>query len=166
MTKTSVGGTRDLEAARDAEGELTRRVHRPVGSVREHPPADAPVDAHGRELARQYAASFFNAIEGDAAFYRPIVSSPNTRVYMDAARSREACGPGETVPVGSPVAERRRTGGMAEVVLLDIMWQWAPPNACKAIHEGTVWIDAAAIGRSRPTANHEDHVGHQDLEDK
>jgi hypothetical protein len=151
--------TRDvLDAARRDFLEHRTEVERAI--------AGAPVDAHGRELARQYAASFFDAIDGDAAFYRPIVSSPNTRVYMDAARSREACGPGETVPVGSPVAERQETGGMAEVVLLDIMWQWAPPNACKAIHQGTVWIDASAIGRSRPTANHGDHEDHEDLEDE
>jgi hypothetical protein len=137
--------TRDvLDAARHEFMEHRQEVERAI--------ADAAVDPHGRELARRYAGSFFSAIGTDAAFDRPMVASQNVRVYVDAARSREACGPGETAPVGSAVAERQRSGGMAEVVLLDVMWRWAPPNACKTIHEGTVWIDASAIGRSRITA--------------
>jgi hypothetical protein len=142
--------------------DATRREFMDHRGAAEQAIADAAVDPHGRELARHYAESFFGAIGSDAAFYRPVVGSPNTRVYVDAAKSREACGRGETVPVGTPVAERRRSGEMAEVVLLDIMWQWAPPNACEAIHKGTVWIDASAIGSSRPTADHEDREDHKD----
>ncbi len=129
--------------------DATRREFLEHRRAAEQAISAAAVDPHGRELARHYAESFFDAIGSDDAFYRPVVRSPNTRVYVDAAKSREACGPGETVPPGTPVAQRQRSGRMAEVVLLDIMWQWAPPNACDAIHKGTVWIDAAAIGPSR-----------------
>jgi hypothetical protein len=39
---------------------------------------------------------------------------------------------------------------MAEVVLLDARWRWAPPGECQAVKSGTVWIDAAVISRDYP----------------
>jgi hypothetical protein len=112
--------------------------------------AKAHVDPHGRDLARRHLDAFFEAIATDAAFYRPVVVKPDTRVYLDAAKSREACGAGDTVLPGTPVEEIRRKGEMAEVALLDARWHWAPPAECKAVQTGTVWIDAEAISADYP----------------
>lgn len=110
----------------------------------------AHLDPRGRELAQQHLDAFFNAIATDAAFYRPVVVKPDTRVYLDATKSREACGAGDTVLPGTPVNEIRRDGTMVEVALLDARWHWAPPAECKAVKTGTVWIDAAAISAKYP----------------
>jgi hypothetical protein len=112
--------------------------------------AKAHLDPHGRELARRHLDAFFDAIETDAAFYRPVVVKPDTRVYLDVAKSREACGAGDMVLPGTPVNEIRRKEGMAEVALLDARWHWAPPAECKAAQTGTVWIDADAISADYP----------------
>jgi hypothetical protein len=108
------------------------------------------LDAHGRELAEQHLEAFFNAIATDAAFYRPVVVKPDTHLYADATKSREACAAGDTVLPGTPVNERRRDGTMAEVALLDARWHWAPPAECRAVKTGTVWIDADAISAEYP----------------
>jgi hypothetical protein len=115
--------------------------------------AEAAIDPAGRDLARRYVDSFFGAIATDTGFYRPVVVVPGTRVYVDAARSREACGAGNTVPVGTPVNERHRSQSMIEVVLLDVMWQWGPPGGCDAVRRGTVWIDAGAVRSDYPSAS-------------
>jgi len=112
--------------------------------------ARAHLDPHGRDLARQHLDAFFDAIATDAQFYRPVVVKPETRVYQDAAKSREACGAGDIVLPGTPVNEVRRNGGMAEVALLDARWHWAPPAECKAVQTGTVWIDAEAVSADYP----------------
>jgi hypothetical protein len=111
---------------------------------------DAAVDEHGRDLARQYIRAFYEAIATDAAFYRRVVARPQTHVYADAAKTREACGPGDVVPVGTPVNELQRAQSMTEVLLLDAMWRWSPPADCEAVHNGTVWVEAAAIDADYP----------------
>ena len=34
---------------------------------------------------------------------------------------------------------------LRQVVLLDTLWQWAPPVKCPGVHKGTVWIDAVSL---------------------
>lgn len=112
--------------------------------------ADAPLDPRGRELARQYLDAFYAAIENDASFYGPVVVRPDARVYADAAKTREACGPEDTLLPGTPIRELRRDGAMAEVAILDARWHWAPPASCPAVRNGPVWIDAGAISTNYP----------------
>ena len=112
--------------------------------------ARSSVDPHGRELAREYLGAFYRAIGTDQAFYRPVVTAPGTRVYADADGAREVCGAGDTLPVGTPVNELRRSGELAQVVLLDVMWHWTSPHACKAVHAQPVWIPASAISANFP----------------
>jgi hypothetical protein len=112
--------------------------------------ADAAVDPAGRDLARKYLRAFFDAIGSDATFYRRVVTRPGTRLYRDAAKSGDACGAGETLPIGTPVNELRRSGAMTEVVALDALWQWAPPTTCHAVRAGTVWIDSSAVSADYP----------------
>jgi hypothetical protein len=112
--------------------------------------AKARLDPRGRELAQQHLDAFFNAIATDAAFYRPVVVKPDTHLYLDATKSREACGAGDTVLPGTPVTEVRRDGTMVEVTLLDARWHWAPPAECKTVKAGTVWIEADAISGNYP----------------
>jgi hypothetical protein len=112
--------------------------------------AKAHLDPHGRDLARRHLDAFFDAIAADTTFYRPVVVKPDTRVYLDPRKSREACGAGDTILPGTPVNEIRRDGGMAEVALLDARWHWAPPAECKAVQTGPVWIEADAISADYP----------------
>ena len=107
------------------------------------------LDSRGHQLAEQYMDAFFAAIS-DQAFYRPVVSLPDTKVYVDAARSREACAPGDMVPPGTPVNVLSTAGDMAQVVVLDALWRWAPPRQCEAVREGSVWIEKSAIGVDYP----------------
>jgi hypothetical protein len=111
--------------------------------------ADAVVDAQGRESARAYTRSFYEAIGSDAAFYRPVVVRSDTRLYTDPSRANEACGPGEAIPLGTPVKELRRADAMANVILLDSMWRWGP-RGCDAVHRGSVWIESAAMSSDYP----------------
>ena len=55
----------------------------------------------GRELAVQHLDAFFADL-ADAAFYRPVIAR-GTPVYVDAARTREACAAGDMAPAGTPV---------------------------------------------------------------
>ena len=110
----------------------------------------ADVDPHGRQLARQYLDAFFRAIDTDQAFYRPVVARSGARVYADAERTREACADGDTVPVGTPVIELRRSGELAEVRLLDVMWRWTDQKKCDRVHTQPVWIPAANISANYP----------------
>ena len=110
----------------------------------------ADLDQHGRDLARAYMDAFFNAIDRDDAFYIPVVAADGVRLYVDAERSGEACSPGDTVPVGTPVSEVGRTGTMAQVVLLDYTWHWSPPHRCQAAQTRAVWIAADSISTSYP----------------
>jgi hypothetical protein len=112
--------------------------------------ATVRLDPRGRELGQQHLDAFFKAIASDAAFYRPVVVKPDARVYLDATKSREACGAGDTVLPGTPITEIRRDGPMVEVTLLDARWHWAPPAECRAVKEGTVWIAADTIATEYP----------------
>jgi len=109
------------------------------------------LDAGGRRIAQQYLDSFYRAIETDDAFYRPVVVAPNTRLFANENR-QAACGAANTVPVGTPVSEAlQKNGTLVQVWLLDALWRWAAPVKCAAVHQGPVWIEAAAIGRDYPT---------------
>ena len=130
-----------------------RRAFMTHRSAAEKAIADATVDQHGRELARKYVRSFYDAIATDAAFYRRVVVRADTRLYTDASKKSEACEPGEAVPVGTPVNELRREQSMTEVLILDVRWRWAPPTNCDAVHTGPVWIESDAIGADYPSAS-------------
>ena len=71
-------------------------------------------------------------------------------MYVDAARSREACAAGDVVPPGTPVNVIGTDGDMAQVALLDVHWEWAPPRECAAVKNGPVWIEKGAIGTEYP----------------
>jgi hypothetical protein len=108
----------------------------------------AALDPEGRRTARSYLEAFFNAIESDAAFYRPVVTSPDARAFADSGR-QPLCA-AASIPPGTPVSDPiRADGSLVQVILLDALWRWAPPTPCKGIH-GQVWIDAAAISREFP----------------
>ena len=47
---------------------------------------NSPLDEGWRSQVETYLTSFFNAIESDDRFYRPVVITPNTRFYTDASR--------------------------------------------------------------------------------
>jgi hypothetical protein len=113
----------------------------------------APVDDRGRALAKQYLDAFFQAIEDDAAFYRPIVAADNVQVFTDAEGTREACGPKDVMRPGTPVNEIQKSGPMSQVVILDAMWRWASKNECNAVQDGPVWIRSDAITTNYPSKN-------------
>ena len=112
---------------------------------------ESEVDEDGRSRLAAYLDTFVAAIQDDAAFYRPVVARPNARVYRDAARSAEACGPGDAAPigtvVGNPIATER---DMIQVAVLDVLWKWAPPARCDAVHAGPVWIEKSAVSAEFP----------------
>jgi hypothetical protein len=113
---------------------------------------DAPVDEEGRGLARRYATDFFNAIDDDRAFYRPVVARSDVQIYVDPQRATEACGVKDVMRAGTPVNELRRAGAMSEVVVLDAMWRWAEKRACHNVQNGPVWIATDAITTDYPAA--------------
>ena len=51
---------------------------------------------------------------------------------------------------GTPVNVVGSEGDMAQVALLDVHWQWAPPRQCAAVRNGPVWIEKSAIGAEYP----------------
>ena len=108
------------------------------------------VDETGREIARGYLDAFYAAITEDDAYYRPIVVRDNVQVFLDAAGTKEACGPKDVMRPGTPVNEISREGTMSQVVILDAMWRWASRNECNAVQDGPVWIRADAIVRNFP----------------
>jgi hypothetical protein len=111
--------------------------------------AQSPLDSRGRELAVQHLDAFFADL-ADAAFYRPVIARPGTAVYVDAGKSREACAAGDVAPPGTPVDVIGSQGEMAQVALLDVHWQWAPPGQCAAVRNGPVWIEKTAISADYP----------------
>ncbi len=114
----------------------------------------AQLDPAGKENARAYLDSFYDAIEGVESFYRPIVTVPDALVYSDTERNI-ACPAGSDIPLGTPVSDPVQTRGpLMQVMVLDALWRWAPPLKCPAIHSGPVWIDRAAIGRDYPPADY------------
>jgi hypothetical protein len=113
--------------------------------------AGSGLDPAGREVAREYLDAFFAAL-GDEAFYRPVITKPNTPVYSNAAKSQEACAPGDFALRGSPVTVIATEGDMAQVLLLDARWRWGwkPGSVCKAVTSGPVWIEKQVIGTEYP----------------
>jgi hypothetical protein len=113
--------------------------------------ANSGLDVRSRELVQLHLDAFFSAI-ADEAFYRPVIIRANTLVYMDAARSREACSPGDAAPPGTPVNVIASEGEMSQVLLLDVHWRWAPPRQCAPVRTGPVWIEKSAVGTDYPAA--------------
>ena len=113
----------------------------------------ATVDDPGREIARRYLDSFFTAIGDDAAYYRPVVSRSDVRVYVDPEATKEACTPGDVMRAGTPVNELQKSGSMSQVVILDANWRWASKNECNGVQDGPVWIASDAITRDYPAKN-------------
>ncbi len=111
---------------------------------------DADVDDHGREIIARYLTAFFDAIGTDEAFYRPVIVKPTT-AYAAAEGAAAACPKAATAPIGTLVGPPRdRRGDRVQVELLDALWHWTGPLACRAIRRGPVWIDARAIGTDYP----------------
>jgi hypothetical protein len=108
------------------------------------------VDDKGREIARAYLDAFYAAL-ADEQYYRPIVVRDDVQVFLDAQRTREACGPKDVMRPGTPVNEVSREGSMSQVVILDAMWRWASRNECNAVQDGPVWIPSDAIVRNFPS---------------
>ena len=113
--------------------------------------ADTTLDASGKQTIEAYLNAFFKAIESDTAFYAPVVVRPETRLYLDAGKAREACDRNQALPVGTPVGAPLQTQDqMIQVAVLDALWHWAPPAKCEAIHAGPVWIEKSAIDSKYP----------------
>jgi hypothetical protein len=110
----------------------------------------ADVDAQGREIARKYLDSFFGAITDDGSFYRPVIAGKDVKVYVDEARTKEACRPGDVAPPGTPVNELRRSGAMSQVVVLDAWWRWTAEQRCQTVQTSPVWVQSEAITRDYP----------------
>jgi hypothetical protein len=108
------------------------------------------LDPAGRRFAEAYVTAFFNAIERDDAFYRPIVAGDQVKAFLDPNQRQPACG-GEPLAAGSVVSEPLDTqGDLIHVHVIDMGWKWAPPKACDAIHAGAVWIPAKAVAADYP----------------
>jgi hypothetical protein len=118
----------------------------------------APIDVAGRALMVQYLDSFFAIIAADADFYQPVVVAPKTRAYTDANGAAGACGDASVLPVGTAVSTPlQKNDRYVQVRVLDVLWRWAPPVKCPAIHENAVWIDAAAISADFPARDAAQH---------
>jgi hypothetical protein len=112
--------------------------------------AESPIDEGWRPRMEEYLNSFFDAIESDDAFYRPVVVDPEARFFTDASSRTPACGE-DKAPVGTVVSEPLElSGSMMRVMVLDAHWQWAPPRKCEVIHREPVWIAAGAISEDFP----------------
>ena len=114
--------------------------------------ADAQLDDAGRRHAAEHLDAFYAVIESDERFYLPVVVADNTRMYLDARRKRRACADA-VVPRGTPVsAPVEIRDSMQAVVILDALWQWAPPAPeCEAVLSGSVWVPASAISSHYPS---------------
>jgi hypothetical protein len=110
----------------------------------------AVLDPAGKQNAKRYLDSFYQAIESDAAFYRPVVTASRAKIYA-SPNGAAVCTSAGTIPVGTPVSEPLETSGaFIQVHVLDALWRWAPPVQCPAVHTGPVWIDAAAVSKDFP----------------
>jgi hypothetical protein len=111
----------------------------------------ARVDADGKRLIKSYLDPFFEAMTSDGVFYRPVVTAPNTFAYADADRTSTICASRGAIKRGMAVSDPLDTrGSMIQVVVLDALWQFAPPVQCPAMHKTAVWIDKSAIGTQFP----------------
>ena len=132
----------DLDAARAAFGRRKEQAYQVLAAV--------PLDAEGRDIARQYLDTFYGQIESDERFYRPVVIAADARAYA-TADGEPICGRGAVVPMGTPVSTTLQTdGARVQVMLLDALWHWTSAAKCDPIHHAPVWIDEAAIGRDFP----------------
>jgi hypothetical protein len=131
----------ELDALRRGFVERKAAVYRAVDA--------ADVDENGRALARAHLDAFYDAIS-DTQFYRPVVARTDVQVFKDAERTTEACGPKDTLRLGTPVNSLQRSGQMSQVLLLDAMWRWGAKNPCNAILNGPVWIETSAITSQFP----------------
>jgi hypothetical protein len=110
----------------------------------------AQLDDAGRRNAAAHLDAFYTVIESDERFYLPVVVADNTRIYVDARKKRRACA-NAVVPRGTPVSAPVETRGeMWAVVILDALWQWAPPRECQAVLTRSVWLPASAISSLYP----------------
>jgi len=113
---------------------------------------EASLDAVGRTIARQYLDAFYRAIESDDAFYRPVVTATDARLYATGNRD-VVCSAAGPIPPGTPVSEPLQTRGtLMQVLILDALWHWAPPAKCPAVHAGPVWIETSAVSRNYPNS--------------
>ncbi|HZR23405.1 MAG TPA: hypothetical protein VFA59_07460 [Vicinamibacterales bacterium] len=111
----------------------------------------ANVDADARRIITSYLDPFFDAMTSDAAFYRPVITAPNTMAYADASRGTAVCASRGPLKKGTAVSDPIDTRGpMVQVFVLDTLWQYAPPVQCPAIHKGPVWIDKSAVSTDYP----------------
>jgi hypothetical protein len=112
----------------------------------------APLDEPGRQRIQEYIDAFYKNIESDDAFYRPVVTAPNTLPYATAERSAAVCNDRGAIPIATAISEPIATrGSMIQVVLLDTQWHWATPVKCPEIHQGAVWIESSAVSSDFPT---------------
>ena len=113
----------------------------------------AALDEPGRRRIREYLDAFYAAIGSDSAFYRPVVTAPNTMPYTSPERDAVACKDRGAIPIGTGVSAPLATrGSMIQVILLDTQWNWATPVVCPAIHTGAVWIESASVSKDFPAA--------------
>jgi hypothetical protein len=123
-------------------------VHRKADAYQTLDSAD--LDAAGKQNAKRYLDSFYRAIESDDAFYRRVVATAGAKMYANP-NGAALCTSRGTIPVGTPVGEPLQTNGaFVQVMMLDALWNWAPPEKCPAARQGPVWIEAAAISRDFP----------------
>ena len=114
---------------------------------------EAPLDEPGRRRIQEYLDGFYHAIGSDAAFYRPVVTAPNTMPHTTAERTAVVCPDRGAIPIGTAVGDPIATrGSMIQVVLLDTQWNWATPVKCPAIHTAPVWIESSAVSKDFPKA--------------
>jgi len=78
------------------------------------------------------------------------VVADNTRIYLDARQKRRAC-KNAVAPRGTPVSAAVETrDAMQAVVMLDALWEFAPPRVCEPVHTGSVWVPASSISSDFP----------------
>jgi hypothetical protein len=139
----SLFGREELDAARAAFARNKTAIYRAL--------TESIVDEEGRRQAAAFVDSFFAIVEDDKRFYLPVVAVSDTRVYLDAARTRPACGDASVARVGTPVSPPLAVSGdMSRVMLLDALWRWAPPRRCNAVRNAPVWIATRSVDTHYP----------------
>jgi len=139
----SLFGRAELDAARARFTARKAEAYRTL--------ARAAIDDRGRQQMRDYLDAFYRAIERDEAFYRPVVARPGAVLLPPPPGTTPLCGGRAGIPVGTPVsAPIEVREGKAKVLLLDVLWHWAPPAKCAAVRQGPVWMDQKAIGVNYP----------------
>jgi hypothetical protein len=140
--------TRSLFARAELDAARREFVSRKANAYRTM--QQSGLDDGGRKIAQQYLDSFYRAIETDDAFYRPVVTASDARLYANENR-QVACAAAGAVPPGTPVSDPlQKSDTLVQVWVLDALWHWAPPAKCAAVRDGPLWIEAAAISREYP----------------